>query len=1019
MKIEEANHSDNPDIDDQNSGPAFAWPSVVAVVVAHNPGEWLEECLTSLNNEDYPDLTTLVLDVNSEEEIKDRVSETLPSAFVKRTDDKINFAKAVNIAVDSIEGATYVLICHDDVIIKRGAIALMVEEAFRSNASIVGPKILDAQHPSELIEVGGMIDRFGVPFSGIEPEEVDQGQHDGIRDVFYASSATMLVRADLFRALEGFDEKCFPGAEDIDLAWRAHLLGARVLVQPDAVVYHHRASDHQRKSRISSKAIVARHRMRAVVKNSSKTSLFWILPLAFLLHSIEGIVWLFKLNPGRSATLFSGWLWNLKNIRELLKTRKQIQKTREVPDRVISRYQIAGSARVRKFITFFTRNRQLKQLASASKSYASQKYANKTSEFGYYFAAVVVYLIAARSLIFSSIPAVGNFTSWPNLDTQINALLHGGFPVGSEPAYSSTLARLVSILLTALFLGNSSIAQIVFILSLLPIGALGIKLLMRDRGVVGRSNTAGVLVYVSFGLGIFAFSQGGIDSLILIALIPYLLKAFGNGKLRQAAITTALMVAFVPSAITLIMVLAFAFSIVGHQSQRTIKEGSLRALIDGLKFTITAIAIGLIVNIGIIVDSIKGIDRSLLGLSDASLSLEQYIFPNTSTTVFTFITAAITLWALMICRNEKVSDIRVLVVTFGLLFSVAGYLVSIDQPLLDSSVQIALLQLICALSVGVCLSSYFDEMKQRSFGLAHIGTALSVLAVFAISISSGWVLKDGNMGLPQRSWSNQLNVEQNSRVLYLGNSKTVPGRSVLAPLNRSFMLSAGAQPSILTSRVGPATSLDDEVRAIYSKVMARETQHSGRMFARLGIEAIVIPTSIAPGQRVIESDAPLLRAFDTQTDLIRLGDREGLVVYVNSELNESFGFDQRARDIELAEVVSTVESPETELYSPGVSLMTLIVSAFSIVALSSIVLWPRRKRLLAETPILASKMTNKVFTGSEKFRKKKNDKDLKPADEIDADGLDFEEKSLDLSSEHKFDEIVDSMDEMENEEVSK
>ena len=49
------------------------------------------------------------------------------------------------------------------------------------------------------------IDHYGVPFSGIEPGEVDQEQHDGVRDVFYVSHAAMLVRADLFHELGGFD----------------------------------------------------------------------------------------------------------------------------------------------------------------------------------------------------------------------------------------------------------------------------------------------------------------------------------------------------------------------------------------------------------------------------------------------------------------------------------------------------------------------------------------------------------------------------------------------------------------------------------------------------------------------------------------------------------------------------------------------------------------------------------------------------------------------------------------------
>ncbi len=90
------------------------------------------------------------------------------------------------------------------------------------------------------------IDHYGVPFSGIEPGEVDQEQHDGVRDVFYVSHAAMLVRADLFHELGGFDPATFPGADDIDLCWRARLAGARVIVAPAARVRHRGALRRRR-----------------------------------------------------------------------------------------------------------------------------------------------------------------------------------------------------------------------------------------------------------------------------------------------------------------------------------------------------------------------------------------------------------------------------------------------------------------------------------------------------------------------------------------------------------------------------------------------------------------------------------------------------------------------------------------------------------------------------------------------------------------------------------------------------
>ena len=83
-----------------------------------------------------------------------------------------------------------------------------------------------------LQHVGLGVDRFGEIDPLVEPGEVDQEQHDAVRDVFALPSACMLVRADLFRALGGFDPAIDFYGDDVDLCWRAHLGGARVVVVP-------------------------------------------------------------------------------------------------------------------------------------------------------------------------------------------------------------------------------------------------------------------------------------------------------------------------------------------------------------------------------------------------------------------------------------------------------------------------------------------------------------------------------------------------------------------------------------------------------------------------------------------------------------------------------------------------------------------------------------------------------------------------------------------------------------------
>lgn len=88
---------------------------------------------------------------------------------------------------------------------------------------------------------GGYIDFLGYPFCRgriLRTVEEDRGQYDDARDLFWVSGAAFCCRADVFRALGGFDDDFFAHMEEIDLCWRMQLAGYRVRIVPQSRVYH-------------------------------------------------------------------------------------------------------------------------------------------------------------------------------------------------------------------------------------------------------------------------------------------------------------------------------------------------------------------------------------------------------------------------------------------------------------------------------------------------------------------------------------------------------------------------------------------------------------------------------------------------------------------------------------------------------------------------------------------------------------------------------------------------------------
>ena len=214
----------------------------------------------------------------------------------------VGFGPAVNEVLRLVEGDNgFFLLCHDDIAPDHRAVRILVAELFRSNAGIVGPKLTDWDNPRVLQHVGLGLDRFGEVDPVVGPGEVDQEQHDAVRDVFVLPSACMLVRADLFRALGGFDPSISFHGDDVELCWRAHLTGARVVVAPDARV-RHRERLVERRPDLNHRTLQSRHRMRAVATLTGGSRLFGRSVQLVVLTLVEVVVGLFT---GRLAEALS------------------------------------------------------------------------------------------------------------------------------------------------------------------------------------------------------------------------------------------------------------------------------------------------------------------------------------------------------------------------------------------------------------------------------------------------------------------------------------------------------------------------------------------------------------------------------------------------------------------------------------------------------------------------------------------------------------------------------------------
>ena len=512
-------------------------PPVVAVVVASDPGPWFEECLEALGAQDYPNLDVLVVDAASHEELTARVAAVFPRAFILRQSERRGFSAAANEALGAVEGASHLLICHDDVAPAPDAVRCLVGEAYRSNAGIVGPKLVEWDAPDRLLEVGIGVDRFGVAVERVERGELDQAQHDEGREVFAVPGGCMLVRADLFRALGGFDPDIELFGEDVDLCWRAQVAGARVVVAPSARVRHVQVARSGSRTIGDTAMLRRRHELRAVLKCYDRPRRL-VVALDLAAGSIaEVTVALFRGERERAKRVADSWWWNWRHRRSLRRARKALAGVRQRPDRLVAPLLSRGDRRsaleanpvgpvlpvgpvVKAVARRFGRDEDLEPARIAS----SRNRLVVPHNLGWAVAALIVVVVfGVRNLLTGHLPLVGQLLPFPPASTLLRDFFGGWHDAGWQATGPAAPGFGLVGLSGAVLLGSTAQVEKLLLLGPILVGAVGMYRLLRPLGS-SRARLAATIAYLGLPLVWNGIAAGDLQALVSFAGMPFVMS---------------------------------------------------------------------------------------------------------------------------------------------------------------------------------------------------------------------------------------------------------------------------------------------------------------------------------------------------------------------------------------------------------------------------------------------------------------------------------------------------------------
>ena len=215
-------------------------PAASIVIVSWNGRRYLEPCLNAVAAQQGVEAETILVDNGSTDGTAAWVRERFPWVRLVALAENRGFAGGNNAGVRETRGRLIVLL-NNDTVAEPGWLAALVRgrDAAGPNA-LASSRIVYMHDPRVIDSAGDGLLRWGGAFKRHHGASVDAATQSG--EVFGVCGAACVIPRRVFDELGGFDEDFFVSHEDVDLSYRARLLGYPCVYVADAVVGHHGSS---------------------------------------------------------------------------------------------------------------------------------------------------------------------------------------------------------------------------------------------------------------------------------------------------------------------------------------------------------------------------------------------------------------------------------------------------------------------------------------------------------------------------------------------------------------------------------------------------------------------------------------------------------------------------------------------------------------------------------------------------------------------------------------------------------
>lgn len=229
-------------------------PVLSIVIVNYNSGKFLKSCLRSVYQKlEHLSFEVIVVDNGSIDSRVEIVPQEFPAVEFLYNEKNLGFAKAVNQGIQASQGRYILLVNPDVVFLNRSFSELVQFMDQHPRVGIIGPRVYDDEsRQSVQLSCRGFPSLLNYLFSRYSPLTrlfpnnrfskrflMTDWDHDKIRAVDWVSGCCMLIRKELLNEIGSLDEAYTLFFEDVDICYRTHEAGWKVMYYPKAGVVHY------------------------------------------------------------------------------------------------------------------------------------------------------------------------------------------------------------------------------------------------------------------------------------------------------------------------------------------------------------------------------------------------------------------------------------------------------------------------------------------------------------------------------------------------------------------------------------------------------------------------------------------------------------------------------------------------------------------------------------------------------------------------------------------------------------